>query len=853
MAPGTAGRKRKAPSSTASSGRAKKNAKQQPKGKAGGKAGGKGFKGKAGSKKGKAESKRQEEEPEVEVGDEDVEFFEDNAAFSSFLVKMDAKALKKANKPKAPIQRPSAATNDNEADAADRDIPLEKLEARPRKAAWEKNKQVELTHKLPVKFMDGSVRPNKLLAETDAAKANAADDQQSGEDESDDDQDGDQDGDADELGSDVSDMEFEEIQDDNDAAKGESQAQAKPEPVAVTPVDLRQQRARRLAAKKVEIAQLCESILESPEDAFKRSKEHPDQLSKIQQLQSLCNDPDATVQKLSMLSQLSVFLDILPDYRIRVPTPGGDDQSGGKSRPQKKKVQQLQDYEASLLKNYQIFLKFCSGLVTSGIKGRRPDDESSSSPHGLRALSLAETGTKCLSELLQRKYAFNFHLNLVIALVPLADSAFPAIRSPACASFEAVFKADKTSASSLTIVQQMASYVKQKEHRVRPELLRTLLAMPLEVTMEQGEAARKRAKADRKKRRKQQSAGDTIAAGLKEAEAVVDRAERDKAQGDILHELVLIYFRILKQAAYSPSLPAVLEGLGKFAFLINLDILIDLLKVLKTMLRQDTLPLSAALQAVLTGLRTLQGPGQELLVDEKDFVDVLYRLLRQLASSSAADDRRCLPTALECVEAVLLRRKELVVDRVAAFAKRVLLVALDALPNEALALLALLRSLFHRYSKLQQLVESDVDRVATGEFRADVDDPDFANPFASAAWELSLLARHWHPAVAEFARGTAALAPSLPADRPAAMLSRYGNTGTFAFTPKVSPPPPNPLHRKLAPKKQGKRDRRRQNVVLVRDPYALDGDRQPSAFWRRCIETAEAEGGDELQLWTTGH
>ncbi len=55
--------------------------------------------------------------------------------------------------------------------------------------------------------------------------------------------------------------------------------------------------------------------------------------------------------------------------------------------------------------------------------------------------------------------------------------------------------------------------------------------------------------------------------------------------------------------------------------------MIDLLKVLKALLREDILPLPAALQAILTGLKTLQGPGQELMIDEKEFVDVLYKVM----------------------------------------------------------------------------------------------------------------------------------------------------------------------------------------------------------------------------------
>ncbi|GLD98607.1 hypothetical protein PINS_up007324 [Pythium insidiosum] len=561
-------------------------------------------------------------------------------------------------------------------DEEEKDEPLEKLEARPRRPGWENKKKVDLTTKLPVKFMDGSVRPNKLLNEEDKSKAQAAKEAQAAEQEEEEEEE-----EEEELGSDVSDMEFEEVKGEDDDEDDETSAGAAPQPEkTVSAVDLQLQRQRRLAAKKIEIAQLCESIVENPEDALKKNKEHPKGLSKVQELHALCSDDDYTVRKLSMLSELSVFLDILPDYRIRL-QPEQEKQNG---RPLKKKVQQMQDYEASMLNNYQTFLKFCAQVVKDGLKGKNPNV--ALTPEGQRDVSLAETAAKCLAELLKVKYAFNFHLNLIIALVPLADSHYASIREAACESFETVFQADKSCTASLEIVKQISSYVRQKEHRVKGDIIRTFLKMPLEVTMEQGEASRKKAKSDRKKRRKLQSEGDSIASGLKEAEAVVDRHERDKTQADILHELVLIYFRILKQATYSTALPAVLEGLGKFAFLINLDIMIDLLKVLKAVLKEDILPLPSAFQAVLTGLRTLQGPGQELQVDDKEFVDILYKLLRRF---SEGEDRSCLPVALQCVEAVFLRRKEIVVDRVAAFVKRLLLIAMSLEPHQILAVLAL--------------------------------------------------------------------------------------------------------------------------------------------------------------------
>ncbi|KAI9920734.1 hypothetical protein PsorP6_000217 [Peronosclerospora sorghi] len=791
----------------------------------------------------------QQHEDDVEIDEEDIAFYEDNVGFSNFLANMDVKSFSKpANtlSDKMPLPK-SANCEDREMDETNENVPLEKLEARPRQAAWTTNEQEVLRNKLPVKFMDGSVRANKLLVGKET-KPKVADTEKKEEKQL---------RYTEDLLLEEAEMEFEEI---NDISAS---------PPIVTPefeqtaVDLKRQREIRLMKNKVEIAQLCESILENPQESFKKNKDHSEQLSKFQQLQSLCVDPDVTVQRLSLMSQLSVFLDILPEYQIRLHNSNNADVKAKENhgRPMKKKVQQMQDYEAALLNNYQKFLKFCAELVSVGLKNKRPEHLATMTVHERRRFKLAETGARCLAQLLEKKYAFNFRVSLVIALVPMADSQFATIREQVCTSFESVFKSDKTCACSYEIVRQISSYVKQKQHRVQQFIIKTLLALPLEVTMEQGEAARKKATSDRKKRRRLQADGDTIAVGLKEAEAVVDRAEREKTQADILHELILIYFRILKQATYSKALPAVLEGLAKFSFLINLDIMIDLVKVLKVVLRaEEVLPLPAALQAVLTGLRALHGPcGQELVIDEKEFVDILYRLLHRFADGEAGSDTSCFQTLLQCVEAIFLRRNEYVVERVASFVKRMLLVVQHLSPHQALACLSLLRSLFHRYSKLRQLLDSDVDRLASGEYRADIDDPDFANPFSSACWELTLLAHHAHPKLSSYALSTAQLAPPLPNEHARVILDSFDPYAgaTFAFKPKIPLPPSNPLHKKIANENKndsGKKScQRRARQFFVRDPLAnLDEQyrkQNASPFYQQCIELDEKYTDETLLVF----
>jgi hypothetical protein len=84
------------------------------------------------------------------------------------------------------------------------------------------------------------------------------------------------------------------------------------------------QRERKLALRKQEIAKCCDAILEDPEGNN----------SNLKHLRSLCEEREPeiciTVRKLAMVSLMTVFIDILPGYRIQLLT---ESQQGVKVGP----------------------------------------------------------------------------------------------------------------------------------------------------------------------------------------------------------------------------------------------------------------------------------------------------------------------------------------------------------------------------------------------------------------------------------------------------------------------------------------------------------------------------------------
>lgn len=70
--------------------------------------------------------------------------------------------------------------------------------------------------------------------------------------------------------------------------------------------------------------------------------------TRVGHLLSLLEDDDKRVQELAMISLLAVFKDIMPTYRIRLPT---DKEMAMKVS---KEVKRMRDYERALLGGYQV-------------------------------------------------------------------------------------------------------------------------------------------------------------------------------------------------------------------------------------------------------------------------------------------------------------------------------------------------------------------------------------------------------------------------------------------------------------------------------------------------------------------
>lgn len=374
------------------------------------------------------------------------------------------------------------------------------------------------------------------------------------------------------------------------------------------------------------IADISESVMMDPQSSFTSSQVEEDdggdeQHSKMRRLLELANElkngGDEYTSRLAIMSLLALFQDILPSYRIRLPS------SAEQSVRVMKETKKLWDYERALLAHYQQYLKLLERSWERG-KGMGGD---------IMPTALAATSVLCLCELLKSAPHFNFRSNILSVVVRQMNNRQCEEVSEACCSAVAnVFRTDAQGEISLEAARLVAKMIQNKGFRVRQEVLRTFLSLPLRVHVDEAQAAKLAAAANAKKRKKDRTTAD-IESEMREGSSSVDKIVLARSQADTLQTVTMTYFRILKSDNLTAEhiaelLPPALEGLAKFAHLINMDTVTDLLEVLKTLLKKvDALPLDAAFNCVMTAFQTLQGPGRELQIDQKEYVSPLYSQL----------------------------------------------------------------------------------------------------------------------------------------------------------------------------------------------------------------------------------
>ncbi|MEE6485627.1 hypothetical protein FKM82_014353 [Ascaphus truei] len=487
-------------------------------------------------------------------------------------------------------------------------------------------------------------------------------------------------------------------------------------------------RRTKLQEKKTQIALLASSILADPENSVKKLKE----------LRAMLMEQDpavaVTVRKLVMISLMEVFKDITPSYKIRPLT------EEEKTSRVKKETQKLREFEEGLVSQYKFYLENLEQTVKDWKQMKIKKSEVVS----LKAYKgLAEIAVKCLCELLVSLAHFNFHNNIIVLVVPLINDQYKQVMN-ILLHLRIKEVEVKKDAEDITAKKKFMSYKEKRKNLSRMQ-------------------------------RKWKKAEEKLDRELMEVEASENKEKKIKLHTETLNIVFLTYFRILKRAQKSVLLPAVLEGLAKFAHLINVDFFDDLLVVLHNLVDSGDLSYREGLHCVQTAFNILSGQGDVLNIDPLKFYTHLYKTLFGLNAGATNDDTQIV---LQCLDVMLTkRRKQVSQPRALAFIKRLSTLALHVLPDSCIGILSTNRVLMQTFSKTDILLDSDSQ--GSGLYLPELDEPEYCNVQNTALWELHRLQRHYHPVVRIFAAHLCAGAPSEGSAALRAKLSRRSTLELF--------------------------------------------------------------------------
>jgi hypothetical protein len=112
------------------------------------------------------------------------------------------------------------------------------------------------------------------------------------------------------------------------------------------------------------------------------------------------------------------------------------------------------------------------------------------------------------------------------------------------------------------------------------------------------------------------------------------------------------------------------------------------LAALNSLLKEPSTVTRVKLHCVKTGCMILAGPGAALNIDVKTFHDSLYHNLLDIAGNDGN-----VQLALTCLDHMLVRRREISAERVAAFIKRLASLIPQFEAHQTIAALATIRSI----------------------------------------------------------------------------------------------------------------------------------------------------------------
>ncbi|KAL7217545.1 hypothetical protein ACSBR2_010911 [Camellia fascicularis] len=695
-------------------------------------------------------------EDEIEVSDEDLQFVNENRDYAGFVSNLDTKS----------ITRHVSRVADVKEDA------LEFLyEKRLRKKSLEKESEqkgleVDRVDALPVKTLDGKLVYRTVPKISQHSENATGGDQDIGDNE------------ADGVDKSLVKLTKPEKRAKLKRMKKEAKKQAKevenveevqqtPQAVVLAEVEKELTALEANERKKYKLAELGTALLTDPESNIKSLKE----------MLQISKDGDHAIAVLGLKSLLAVFKDIIPGYRIRLPTEKEQEMVVSKV------VKKMRYYESTLLSTYKGYLQRLIALE--------------------RQASFQRVAIRCICTLLDSVPHFNYRESLLAAVIKNISSADDVVRKLCCATVKSLFINEGKHGGEAIVeaVQLIAEHVKVYDCQLHPDSIEVFMSLSFDEDIGRTEMSKADKKFKNKKNKKRKNSEepsqendkkksrkelmsktrDEVNADFKAASLTQDIMERRRMQTETLSAVFQTFFRILKHAMQSiaarsegissssagasgghPLLAPCLNGIGKFSHLIDLDFMGDLISYLRKLsgggsssdgssenfLKQLTV--SERLRCCIVAFKVMRNNLDALNVDLQDFFVQLYSII--LEYRPGRDQGEVLAEALKIM---LCDDRQHDMQRAAAFIKRLATFSLCFGSAESMAALVSVKHLLQKNVKCRNLLENDAGGGSVSgpiaKYQPYALDPNLSGALASVLWELNLLSKHYHPTVSTLA------------------------------------------------------------------------------------------------------
>uniref|UniRef100_A0A5K3FGN3 NOC3-like protein n=2 Tax=Mesocestoides corti TaxID=53468 RepID=A0A5K3FGN3_MESCO len=557
---------------------------------------------------------------------------------------------------------------------------------------------------------------------------------------------------------------------------------------------------RYIKVCKLKIAQYSSSVVEDPNA----------NVGRLRDLMKMATDPlflkSRSLRHLLVASLCVVFKDILPTYKIRLPTEQELKQKV------KKETKRLWRFEEILLKNFEKYVLLLQTILQDKERRRLPKSlRIYSQPHWSTAELVS--ALKCACSLFENNPLFNFSEDLLRSATPYLQDSRNSVRQIVFGCLRSTFAADVTGQSTLMVCRAVHRLARSVNYRILPDVANVIAGIAIREVADStsGNSTHKDRKFASRRERKKDKVLAKFEKDQAETKATKSHEERLRINAEILKEILFVYFKILKTTKDSELLSAVLAGLSTYAHIINVDYVENLLQLISIFVANPKTSLHDGLHCVHTALTILNTSSATsvLHVDPTRFYNHLYALLGQMAGVSSGqahaatrdapgpslmqyawartpaaiaaetlarreqllgkagdeggaeaggrgtkqrrirveDAERFTDVILACLDMLIVNRKrEVSANRVLAFAKRLASLAV-AISDPACqgSMLVSLWKFISLFPKCEVLFDSETE--IGGDYDPEALDPELARPASSALWELQVLRQHESPLV----------------------------------------------------------------------------------------------------------